>query len=98
MNPTTFTFSQIAEILESAKIPCILKQYRYEDDSTEFSVECGYNWPEQLSSDVYDAFTKAGTRVPRNLSLCGNSCGPDLIAQKKIAGGQRNYFHLESWG
>lgn len=98
MNPTTFTFSQIAEILESAKIPCILKQYRYENGSTEFSVEFGFNWPEELVSDVDAAFAKAGFHVPSNLSLCGSSCGPDEIAKKTIAGGQQNYIGLPSWG
>ena len=95
MNPTTFTFSQIVEILESAKIPCILKQYRYMDESTVFSIEFGFNWPEHLMEDVEKAF---GGRIPTYVDLCGDSCGPDLIAQKKIAGGQKNYFHLESWG
>lgn len=98
MKQTILTFQQVAAILEEAKIPCILKEYRYQDDSTQFSVELGFNWPEQLSSDIYDAFAKAGHRVPRNLDVCGDSCGPDMIARKKIAGGQKNYFHLERWG
>jgi hypothetical protein len=95
MKQTTLTFQQVVAILEEAKIPCILKEYRYEDDSTQFSIEFGFNWPEQLMSDVYDAFSKAGHRVPRNLDLCADSCGPDMIARKKIAGGQKSYLR---WG
>ena len=95
MKQTAFTFSQIAEILESAKIPCILKQYRYENGSTQFSVEFGFNWPEELMQDVDAAFAKAGLSVPSNMGFCGDSCGPDMVAKKKIAGGQKRYLR---WG
>ena len=98
MNPTALTFQQVADILTQAKVPCILKQYRYEDGSTQFSVELGFNWPEELMDDVYYAFTKAGHPVPRNLDVCGDSCGPDMIARKSIAGGQKNYLHFHRWG
>ena len=98
MKKTTITFSQIAEILDSAKIPCILKEYRYENGDTRFSIEFGFNWPEQLMDDVYHAFAKWGFSVPTNVDFCGDSCGPDMIAKKSIAGGQKNYLHLERWG
>jgi hypothetical protein len=92
MKQSFLSFQQVAAILEEANIPCILKQYRYEDDSTQFSIEFGFNWPEQLMDDVYTAFSKAGHRVPRNLDLCADSCGPDMIARKSIAGGQKRYM------
>jgi hypothetical protein len=95
MKQTAFTFSQIAEILELAKIPCILKQYRYENGSTQFSVEFGFNWPEELMDDVDAAFARAGFRVPNNIDFCGDSCGPDMVAKRKIAGGQKRYLR---WG
>jgi hypothetical protein len=98
MNPTTFTFQQVVEILSAAKIPCVLKQFRYEDGSTQFSVELGFNWPEHLMDEVYDAFAKAGHRVPRNLDVCADSCRPDMIAKKTIAGGQKRYIGIHSWG
>lgn len=95
MKQMTLSFQQVAAILEAANIPCILKQYRYENGTTEFSIEFGFNWPEHLYSDTEKAF---GGSIPSYVDLCGDSCGPDMIARKKIAGGQKNYFHLESWG
>lgn len=94
MKSTTFTFAQIAAVLEAGKIPCILKEYRYENGDTQFSVEFGFNWPEELMDDVYTAFAKAGFSVPSNMDFCGDSCGPDMVAKKRIAGGQKNYL---SW-
>jgi hypothetical protein len=95
MKQTILSFQQVAAILEEAKIPCILKEYRYENGNTEFSIEFGFNWPEYLYSDTVKAF---GGSLPSNVSLCSDSCGPDMIARKSIAGGQKNYFFLESWG
>ena len=92
MKKSIFTFSQIAEILESAKIPCILKELRYENGDTHFSIEFGYNWPDYLMDDVEAAFAKWGFSVPANVEFCGDSCGPDMIAKKKIAGGQKDYL------
>lgn len=97
MKQTTFDFTQIAAILEASKIPCVLKEYRYENDSTQFSIEFGFNWPEYLVDDVDSAFAKAGFSVPTNVDLCGDSCGPNLIAKRSIAGGQQSYFGNNKW-
>lgn len=98
MNPTTFTFSQIAEILTAGKIPCILKEYRYENGTTNFYIEFGFNWPEELMDQVDAAFAKAGFSVPSNVEFCGDSCGGGMVAKRSIAGGQKNYMHLHRWG
>ena len=98
MKSTTFTFQQVATILTAAKIPCTLKEYRYENGSTEFSIEFGFNWPEELAEAVDKAFSASGFTTPSNISLCGDSCGPDMIATKTIAGGPKNYIGLYSWG
>ena len=95
MNPTTLTFQEVVNLLEAAKIPCILKQYRYENGSTEFSIEFGFNWPEELVEAVDKAF---GGWYPSYVSLCGDSCGPDLVAKKSIAGGPKTYYSFERWG
>lgn len=97
MNPTTFTFSQIAEILTAGKIPCTFKEYRYENGDTRFSIEFGFNWPEELVDQVDAAFAKAGFRVPSNVGLCADSCGPNLIAKRSIAGGPQRYSG-HRWG
>ena len=97
MNPTTFTFTQIATILESAKIPCNVKEYKYENDTNTFSVEFGFNWPEHLMEDVDKAFAKAGFHIPSNIDFCGDSCGPNTVAKRKIAGGPKNYFGYNKW-
>ena len=97
MKQTTFTFSQIAAILEANEIPCLLKEYRYENGSTNFSVEFGFNWPEELMGDVDAAFAKAGLPIPSNMDFCGDSCGPDMIAKKSIAGGPQSYLGWNKW-
>ena len=94
MKSTTFTFTQIAAILEAGKVPCILKEYHYENGTTNFYIEFGFNWPEELIEAVETAFAKAGFSVPSNVEYCGDSCGGGMVAKKKIAGGQKNYL---SW-
>jgi len=89
------SFQEVAAILDNAKIPCILKQYKFENGDTEFSIEFGFNWPEELVDAVDKAF---GGSTPSYVGLCGDSCGPDMVAKKTIAGGQQNYFHLDRWG
>ena len=97
MKSTTFTFTQIAAILEAGKIPCILKEYHYENGTTNFYIEFGFNWPEELMDAVETAFTKAGFSVPSNVEFCGDSCGGGMVAKKKIAGGQQNYMGYNKW-
>ena len=97
MKQSTFTFTQIAAVLEAGKIPCILKEYRYENGDTNFSVEFGFNWPEELMDAVDAAFAKAGFSLPSNLDFCGDSCGPNMIAKRSIAGGQQNYMGYNKW-
>ena len=43
MKSTTFTFGQIAAILEAGKIPCTLKQFDFENGTTDFYIEFGFN-------------------------------------------------------
>ena len=95
MKQLMLSFQEVVALLEAAKIPCVVKQYRYENGNTQFSIEFGFNWPEELVWDVEKAF---GGSIPNYVSLCGSSCGPDIIAQKSIAGGQQRYTHLHRWG
>ena len=98
MNNSKFTFRQIAEILEAGKIPCTLKQYNYENGTTNFSIEFGFNWPEELMDAVDTAFAKAGFNVPSDIDFCGESCGPNMIAKISIAGGKKCYFgEVNKW-
>ena len=92
MKKSIFTFSQIAEILDSAKIPCILKEYRYENGDTNFSIEFGFNWPDELMEQVHAAFAAAGYSVPSNIEFLADSCGGGMVARRKIAGGQKDYL------
>jgi hypothetical protein len=92
MKQRMLSFQQVVDVLSGAKIPCILKEYSYENGDTRFSVEFGFNWPEELMGDVEAAFAAIGYSVPSNMDFCGDSCGPDMIARKKIAGGQKDYL------
>ena len=85
---TKLTFDQVVAALTAAQIPCTVKQYEYENAYSEYSVEFGYNWPEELVGLVDGAF---GGSAPDYISLCGSSCGPTVIAQASIAGGPKDY-------
>jgi hypothetical protein len=98
MKSTTFTFGQIAAILEAGKIPCTLKQFDFENGTTDFYIEFGFNWPEQLMEDVDKAFAKAGFNVPSNVEYCGDICGGGMVAKTSIAGGKKCYFgEVNKW-
>ena len=95
MNQSTLTFAEVVATLEAAQIPCIVKHYVYENGDTRYSIEFGFNWPEELVDAVDNAF---GGTAPDYVSMCADSSGPNEVARKKIAGGQQNYRHLPSWG
>ena len=92
MKSITFTFSQIAAILEAGKVPCILKEYHFENGNINFYVEFGFNWPDELMEQVHAAFAAAGHSVPSNIEFLADSCGGGMVARKKIAGGQKDYL------
>lgn len=84
-------FGQIVARLEAAKIPCTVKRYGYHED-VSYSIEFGYNWPEELVQAVDKAFDDyAGEKVPSYVGLCARSVGDDMTAKKDIAGGPKDY-------
>lgn len=95
MKQTILSFQEIVSLLEAAKLPCTVKQYQYENGSTQYSIEFGFNWPDDLVEAVGKAF---GGIVPSYIHLCADSCGPELVARKSIAGGPKRYFDYYSWG
>lgn len=95
MKQTMLSFQEVVSLLEAAKIPCAVKHYEYENGSTQYSIEFGFNWPEELVESVDKAF---GGTVPSYIDLCADSCGPNLIARKSVAGGPKRYSGLYNWG
>jgi hypothetical protein len=89
MKPNQMTFQQIVAILEEGKIPCIVKQYEYDDHGIKYTIELGFNWPEELVEVIDKVFDG---RTPSYIELCGDSCGGNMIAKKSIAGGKKDYF------
>ena len=89
MKQLILSFQEVVNILEAAKIPCIVKRYEYESGSIRYSIEFGFNWPTELVEDVAKAF---GGQIPSYVDVCGDSCGPTMTARKKIAGGQKDYL------
>jgi hypothetical protein len=94
MTQTKMTFDQVVANLTAAKIPCNVKHYQYENGNTEYSVEFGFNWPEELVEAVDNAF---GGMAPDYISLCAESCGPDVLAKARIAGGPQSYMGYNKW-
>jgi len=84
-------FLQIVNRLEKAQIPCRVKRYGYNDEIS-YSIEFGFNWPEELVEAVDKAFDAFGNKVPSYVSLCGSSHGDDMTASKTIAGGPKSYL------
>jgi len=96
MKQRKLTFQQIVARLEAAKIPCTVKRYGYDND-VRYSIEFGFNWPEELVHDVDRAFEAYGEKVPDYIGLCGSSFSDDMTAKKTIAGGPGNYIGLPRW-
>lgn len=94
MTQTKMTFDQVVANLTAAKIPCNVKHYQYENGNTGFSIEFGFNWPEEL---VYDTDKAFGGNTPDYIGLCGHSSGPDVLAQATIAGGPQSYRGYNRW-
>jgi hypothetical protein len=91
MKQTKLSFQQIIARLEAAKIPCEVKRYGYDENIT-YSIEFGFNWPEELVEAVDKAFDAYGDKVPSYVGLCAESCGGDMTARKTVAGGPKRYF------
>jgi hypothetical protein len=91
MKPTKLTFQQVVARLERANIPCRVKRYGYNENIT-YSIEFGFNWPEELVDAVDKAFDAYGERVPTYVSLCANSHGGEMTGSKTIAGGPKDYL------
>jgi hypothetical protein len=96
MNPKKLTFAQIVARLEAAKIPCTVKRYGYHENVT-YSIEFGFNWPEELVEAVDKAFDAYGDIVPSYVDLCAESCGGDMTAKQSIAGGPKTYYSYVRW-
>jgi len=90
MKQKKLTFQQVVARLEKANIPCTVKRYGYDDEIT-YSIEFGFNWPEELVEQVDKAFEWYGEKVPDYIGLCGSSISDNMTANKKIAGGPKLY-------
>jgi len=97
MKPIKLTFQQLVDRLEAANIPCRVKRYGYNENIT-YSIEFGFNWPEELVSAVDKAFDAYGERVPTYVSLCASSHGGEMTASRTIAGGPKDYLSAPAWG
>jgi hypothetical protein len=92
MKQKKLTFQQVVARLEKANIPCTVKRYGYDDEIT-YSIEFGFNWPEELVEQVDKAFEWYGEKVPDYVGLCGSSFRDNMTAKKTIAGGPRTDYN-----
>ena len=96
MKQKKLTFQQVVARLEEAKIPCTVKRFGYDDEIT-YSIEFGFNWPEQLLSEIEKAFDAYGDKVPHYIEFCASSDGGEMTAKKTIAGGPKDYIGYNKW-
>lgn len=77
-------FQKLVQGLEQAKVPCNVKLFK----SGSISVECGFNWPDEMFYQI--AAIAEAVDVP--VSVCGSVSGVPLVDQQQIAGGPKTYF------
>ena len=77
-------FQKLVQGLEQAKVPCNVKLFK----SGSISVECGFNWPEEMFYQI--AAIAEAVDVP--VSVCGSVSGVPPVDQQQIAGGPKTYF------
>jgi hypothetical protein len=72
-------------LLEQAKVPCNVKLFK---NCGSISVECGFNWPDEM----FDQIADVAEAVDVPVSVCASVDGGILIDQQQIAGGPKTYF------
>ena len=77
-------FQKLVQGLEQAKVPCNVKLFK----SGSISVECGFNWPDEMFYQI--AAIAEAVDVP--VSVCGSVSGVPPVDQQRIAGGPKTYF------
>ena len=76
-------FQKLVQGLEEAKIPCNVKLF----NSGEISVECGWNYPDEMFFQVDSVAETLGVKV----SVCADVHGGVVEIQKRICGGPKRY-------
>jgi len=82
------SFNEVVSILTEARIPCRVKETKFHDQ-VEISIECGFNFPDELVDRIYSAF---GGNLPKEISICADSCGGEVTNRARIAGGPKEYW------
>ena len=77
-------FQKLVQGLEQAKVPCNVKLFK----GGSISVECGFNWPDEMFDQIADVAESVDVPV----SVCASVDGGILIDQQQIAGGPKTYF------
>ena len=76
-------FQKLVQGLEEAKVPCNVKLF----NSGEISVECGWNYPDEMFFLVDSVAETLGV----NVSVCADVHGGVVEIQKRICGGPKRY-------
>jgi len=80
-------FQKLVQGLEQAKVPCNVKLFSY-GEATTISVECGFNWPDEM----FDQISAIAESIDVPVSVCASVSGVPPVDQKQIAGGPKTYF------
>lgn len=76
-------FQKFIQALENSKVPCNVKLF----NTGAISVECGWNYPDDLYFQVDDIANEVGVTV----EVCASVHGGVVEIQKSIAGGPKRY-------
>jgi hypothetical protein len=69
--------------LQNDNVPCNVKLF----NTGEIAVECGWDYPDELFSQVDSIADKVGVQV----RICADVDGGVIETQQRIAGGPRRY-------
>ena len=76
-------FQKLVQGLEEAKVPCNVKLF----NSGDISVECGWNYPDEMFFQVDTIAERLGIKV----SVCADVHGGVVEIQQRVAGGPKRY-------
>ena len=76
-------FQKLVQGLQNENVPCNVKLF----NSGDISVECGWNYPDELFFQVDDIAEGLGIKV----DVCADVHGGVVEIQQRVAGGPKRY-------
>jgi len=83
-------YQKLVQGLEQAKVPCNVKLF----NTGEIAVECGFNYPDEVFSQVWDVAEAVGLNTHRGFSICADVHGGVVEIQQRVCGGPKRYSYV----